>query len=933
MCGILNAWVHDKIIHFMHDPELVKKRFNFEMFGCENAVFEKYKYKFASWNTLQCKQWKDFSLKIAKELLNVVGLRDNSIISLAPKEIGRIIESIINERIRETKNVVGDLESNKGNKVILTEVPPYFSCNVDVDSLVNVVTKKFEYTVSSEETNSESSGPIPIFGEKDYTLNACRFDSVMSVLVFLYESCFKQEDIEEFQLNLPTFSIILKLLNINTISNKQFRYIAHSILCPGEKHTYGPITSVYRRFKRLTGASPDDPSIMSLFATPYFNSRPICSRDACDYVFSRKYEGWNYSFSKINHWGSERVNPIEASFICTPGTLQEHCVKCSGPLTHTSFLYSYPNYFSIYCSRDISENLNKEATINFVSMQYRLVSVVYSNYKKEVGQKYSDHFLTIVCKENNGKTSYFLSDGILPVPTINYKCPVELENVNEFPVLYREKFQPHLLIYQKVIINKESDPEFSEAFSISHLDSNKYEHSIQVEFREKIATGYEPDKIALAKYFITSDNLQTLVRGVAFSSNTQLSKEKLSYIYACMQVFFHNNVLAHQILTSKRESNLLQNLRDILLFLRYSNVAVIELNEQWLEKIVTIEDLLINIVKEVHGDFFNADPEKDRRSCDALQDMKTICVEASNLQCIKLDENKLSKVETVSILNSGNKVENFRLTEKIIIGNKEFMLAGFVREGFMNEGKAEEQKKEKELQKNYSAYVKNWDYGVWYRYCFDNVIKITEEEMKEILATGGKDSDSDEEVGDNSAPDNRIVYWSYIHCDLDLKSSFDISEEAFRAVSAEKTNLISDAQRNHGELFLPIRNVLSDFCKEQLYIRSPCPHGSCCIEHQIRGNIMPLKYMELCHPAETSALAINKFFNFCPQIKCNTAEFHDMSELNDTPVKKASRKELSALSALQELEDLKSTPRKKVVKKGKSLRIGNKKAKTSLFNE
>ena len=90
----------------MHDPQSDKKRFNFEMFGCESAVFEKLKYKFESWNTLECKIWIDFSLKVAKELQKVVGLEDNGIVSLKSKIIAETIESIIKVRIRESKNVV-----------------------------------------------------------------------------------------------------------------------------------------------------------------------------------------------------------------------------------------------------------------------------------------------------------------------------------------------------------------------------------------------------------------------------------------------------------------------------------------------------------------------------------------------------------------------------------------------------------------------------------------------------------------------------------------------------------------------------------------------------------------------------------------------------------------------------------------------------------
>jgi hypothetical protein len=940
LCGILNGWVHDKIGSFMHCPIAEKSIFNFDMFGCENVEFEKNKSKFEQWSELKGATWSKFAVNVAMDLANVIGLKCNSIIKLSGELIvNELIEPKIAEKIYlfnkenpeskeslqnyEKGGIYEDLQSNEGGKVVLTEVPPYFTCQVD--DIIKTVKRIRGNIDSSKQTVTEKSDATKRFGAEDFTLNACRFDSFMSVLVFLHETCFEEKDKEEFQLNLPMFSIILQLMKYKEISSQQFRYIAHSILCPGERHTYGPVTEVYDRFKELTGASSEDPSIMSLFTTPYFARRPICSREGCDYELGvRKCNGWDYSFKKFNNWGSLRLNPIEASFIFNVGWDQEYCQKCANSLTHTSYLYSYPNYFSVFCSRDMSKNVQSVTTIDFISIQYRLVSIIYSNYKTEEGPKYSDHFLTIVCKEVNRVAAFFLYDGRSTEPhLLDYKCPLALPNVNQFPTLYESQFQPHLLIYRKVIVNKTVSPKFSKLISISHLDPNEDHYSIQIDLREELSTNYIPDKIELAKFFMMNDNPQTLVRGVAFSSNTSHPKDKLSFVYACMQVFFHNKFFAHEILTSKRESFLLTTLRQFLLMLRYSNSAQIKMNNPWLQRIVNEEDLFKNIMKEVHGGFLDADQEHSKGSRDDLEGMTTICVGSSDLDSTIIDEKNLSTLNIVSILNIGIKDERSRFKERIIFGDKEFMLAGFICADEMNKEREEEQEIKKEPHKIYSAYVMDWDCGAWFQFCFENVVKKNEREIKEILAPhkeqiavrGGKLYDSDDDVRDDFTLHNEIVYLNYIRCDLNWKNNSEIFEKAFETVSAKNKAVMDIAKKETKELFLPVRSLFNDFCNEQLYIRSHCKHGTCRKLHMKHGNIMPLKYMEACHPADVSSC--RKFYNFCPyDAKC-TCDTTDLSNLKDTPEKEMSKMKRRCLEELNDLKDEEETPQPT----GKILRV------------
>ena len=105
--------------------------------------------------------------------------------------------------------------------------------------------------------------------------------------------------------------------------------------------------------------------------------------------------------------------------------------------------------------------------------------------------------MTISCKENNGETSYFLSDG-----PINYRNPLKLEKVDAFPVLYNLQFQPSLLVYKKIVVNA-SSPKFSEVFSISHLKES--EHSIQVVLQEQLSIDYEPVREELVKYVVMNE--------------------------------------------------------------------------------------------------------------------------------------------------------------------------------------------------------------------------------------------------------------------------------------------------------------------------------------------------------------------------------------------------------------------------------------------
>ena len=586
-----------------------KRRFSFYFFGRKGIECNFFKKNRSETLKLSIddRKWIDFFLSVTIDLMNQVVGKVKYILARTDGIIG-IVESRLNERIknRETtseRDLVDDNQGKDGDG-LETAVPSLFYA-----SSKNCKDYKFGVFKEQTEWKGGAQGKLTV-PQGVFTFSACRFDSVLSILTYLHSNHFSAEDKKEFQLNLPALSIMFQHWDAGNISFSEFRYLSHSMLLletetDGEIDSHGPISSVYRRFKHLTGASIKDPSIMSLFATPYFEKHAACSPDRCDKVQRKMYKAdgyrkdvWGVNMNEFNVWGSNRLNPIEMSFIHTPGYEQEYCNNCSGALTHQSFISDYQNFYSIFCRRAAITDMKSVAILDFDSMIYELVGIIYTNHNGNRGRP-QDHFLSIVCKEHNGRKTYFLSDG----PIADYRHPEELKNVNEFPLLYDNAYLPDLLIYQKVMINSTEPPQFSGAITIFNLGvSNNHGHSIRVELTEKVSDEYFPDTRELANCFVQNSNNLALVRGVAFSFHAPMPKTILSCIYGCMQVFFYNKVLAHKILTSERDSEQLQPIQKLLFLLRYSEVAEIPFQSylsSW-----NSEDIFVQILRLVHGNSF-----------------------------------------------------------------------------------------------------------------------------------------------------------------------------------------------------------------------------------------------------------------------------------------------------------------------------------------
>ena len=874
LCHLLDAELHRLIVDFMGC--VVKSRFPFDFFGkqgykCE--FFMKTRLEFQKWKPRSYVCWGKFFLSVATELACVAGLTEGV-------QYIRVRSDLVRETVQRQFNESKNLSKTEGelkdefcgrNKLVahsqdadgdMEEAPSVFYAH-----------GKYKFGVFAKQTvwgeaNSELDLQKIYCGDDNegqgvFTTRACRFDSFLSILIFLHSNLFSPKDKKEFDLNLPALSMILKLLKSNKsnkISFEDFRYLSHSmLLLDGEKNKHGPIRDVYVRFKELTGASEGDRSIMSLFASPYFEKSAFCPADRCDMRYKRSIDTWKFNMLHWNTWESDCLNPIESSFLQT-FNVQNYCVNCSGPLTHESFLQAYQNYYAVFCTENMSGNLQSVATLNFISMQYRLVSIVYTNFDGKVGEQSSDHFLSIICKTaKKGKKSYFLCNGAK-----DYRTPVLLKELNEFPARYGRGYWPELLIYQKITEVAGVEPIFSDTITVSDLEENDFEYAIKIQLREKIEVQFEPDKRELAKYFLKKDNVKACVRGVAFSSDeTRASKNMLSYIYACMQVFFHNKVLAHNILTSNRDSELLLALQKLLIMLRYSTAAVIEYNT-FVETIVSSENVLLDILKADHGSIFVTEPMQNEGNDIASWEMTTLCVEASNVSCISIDQRKLTTLESLSILNGHITDEECSFKEKIVIGGVEFMLVGFIYSEESHDAEVD----------LCSAYVKDLNHEVWYRFYFDKVEKKTEHDISSIFEL------SLLTLNDEIFVEKKIAYLSYVKCGLDVDNFSKVCEEAFESLSAKNSNLVSEVTRVSDEGFLPMRNVIPDFCNDQLYIRRYCHHGSCRKEYRMLGNIMPLKYLEACYP--TQASSPHKFYNFCTYGKDCEKNVVDV-ELEDSP--------------------------------------------------
>jgi hypothetical protein len=869
LCAILNTALHDKISKFMNciNNALDMKNFNFEFFGSKgykSKIFLKYRDEFEKWSIDDNAVWRTFFLNVGGELLKVAGLKEAGLVKLTEDEIEESIATKIALRNRDLSNkkdknikdtFVGKnrkcLKSNEKHDDDEKEVPPYFYSLGD--GIVHALHEKWKRTekvtsIKNAKAMKQGESSSKNYGEERYSVNTCPIDSIMSILIFLDENCFEQEDKEEFHLNLPVFSIIIQLLNRQIISCKQFKYFCHSMLQVGKLHEQEMLRDVYRRFKELMGASPGDPLYMSLFSTPFFDSRAFCQRDCVskrDLVMKEKmkrekeaWEGgvkWITHLRRINTWGSNLYNAFEASFIETIGA-QQYCGKCGGTLTHTSYLKNYPNFYSIFNNpeTDLSELL-LTCEINFSSIKYKLVSILYSNHDFET-VLLTDHFVSIVRKEHNGTTSYFICD------TLNdYRKPKLLENVNTFPAVYDENYYPTLLVFQKFVLDTSSKVVMSEAFKIEDLGED-CDYALEIELQEKLPLEYESEicKKELANYyFLSAKENKFPPRLVGFSRDAKETENMLSLIYACMQVFFSNNFLAFKILTSQAQSSgqtseLLLAMQMLLVSLRYS-VEEISYNP-YLENAVRGADVFVDVMTTAHDKFLDLDQQLDTLNDDALSHIKTLCLKASSLNSVCMDRLKtFSNLETLSILNSSCTGQGCSFGNKISVNNVDFMLVGFIGGGKLHGAEDD----------CYSAYAKNWDSGEWRRFYFNDVVRIDDNDIFLRLQDG------------------KISYVSYVKCDLNQKYKSEMCEEIFK-------HLVSHMNK---EDFLPIPNLMHDFCNDDLFIRKPCKHGSYNKERVKMGNIMPLKYM-----TPTEASFAKRFYHFCPIFKCNDSYFEDMTK-------------------------------------------------------
>lgn len=266
--------------------------------------------------------------------------------------------------------------------------------------------------------------------------------------------------------------------------------------------------------------------------------------------------------------------------------------------------------------------------------------------------------------------------------------------------------------------------------------------------------------------------------------------------------------------------------------------------------------------------------------------------QGSDLDVFLKSDTAWPKIRALSIVNicgdtnedSSDEDENSSFKTNITCGDDiNFVLIGFVASGTTSRG----------VDKSCSiAYVMDLEFRVWYSYYFDQVEIRSAAYISRVLE---KES-------------HCISYLSYVNKnELDLGNISDTCEQNFKDFSEKNVGLLADfttvGEAVGGEIFLPLRNVTTDFCSDnQLFIRKYCAHGSCRKEQQKLGNIMPSHYLGRVPDSKEARV----FYNFCATRSCKgEVQSHSLDD-SDSELDENER-------ARQELRDLLSNNVGKVI--------------------
>jgi hypothetical protein len=862
---ILNEELNKKMFPFMIRPEGERLKFNFKCFGREGYTPEKI-LKDSNLETPAFSKykdfWFDFWIKVAKFLSHIVGLE--LVIKIDESVIKQNVEEILEQRDKlDQKDSQGVFSQDKSQENELQEVvaPLYFKRGRR--NIISVIAK---ISAKCEPKNINDSCAFNINDSELFINNSCRFDSVMSILYFLYEYYFSFDDIKELELCLPSFSILFKFLKDGKFSYKTARSIWYHILCKGnQKDEHGSIHDVYRSLKRLMMGSTKDPPIVSLFSTPYFCSpgRKCQNVDCETNSMSKKMVKKNIekNIEKVCHWGYG-TNPILSMYINNFNNYQDYCSKGCGALSYFSVIDNFPKYCSIFCSREKANDISNVIEVTYLSMTYKLISVAYSN-QIVTEKKGSDHFLSIVRSKEN---KYFVCDG-----QVNDGKP-EILNNTTFPSVFLDEYYPVLLVYERETSFNEAGiyKEGSTSIVIEKIMQDDNRNCISICISESVETKHVPDKFDLAKYFIA--NFRDNITQVCFSSpmiedgvidwKDSHIKRTLSIFYSLMQIFFHIKVLAVIILSYNAEFKyddidveLLQLMRKILLYLRYpqlsydpSEVASLLLrkinNVKYNEFVHQIAITPLNMLKSV--------PKMISCQSNCCETMALYLTEnyfflnCTNMYTITLCENcerEIGPINTKSLILS---ISNTTAVNIIYPSNITMMTHVLELSGFVLKNNND----------TYDAYFKDWD-DDWYCCKYrEEIVRV--DNIPERLED--------------------VAYMIYFKRN-------SIYEEEKAAEHSFKKAIVANSHNNK----IYMSDVLPSFIDYPLYIYRYCIHESVSKSEARHAEIMPSKYAEIFKKMETCK-PFTKYF--CTVKDCKIDNHLDIEELTDDDVEEKKHKRL-----------------------------------------
>lgn len=876
----------------MNCPQKNKKDFDFFFFGQQGYIpvrFTRSKKHLEEQVVFSSKKeyWLSFWLGIANNLKELSGLK--KVVQIDSDLITETITSHLSERDKNRdadnhEDLLPECELiGSDEEDILLEIvsPDYFKGTLKgIKSVISDIAK----SLTDLNVGNNSTSILSLQNREEYcsTTNSCRFDSVMSILFFLYNNYFSSDDIKELELYLPTFSILFQLLKTGKVSIEKARAIWYCILSNNQtKGLHGPIQDVYRSIKMLMMGSIKDPPIMSLFTTPYFCSPwKKCQNKDCEKNCEKKKLIRKNNLEKVNHWGYG-LNPIKSMYLSHSSNEQEYCLKGCGALCYVSVVDKFPKYCSIFCSRERANEIGSVTEVTFLNMHHRLISIAYANHV--AGQENStDHFLSIMRNNNN---EYFICDGLTDI-----EKPKQLET-SSFPIIYESlsypeshnKFYPVMLVYKRITefnsltsFYKDDDTNIIVETLIDKTTNNY--HGEKICLSESVPMEYIPDRFYLARTFINKH--EKLISNVGFSGtvNDDGDTERLSIFFSLAQVFFYNKILANIILKQdysevveleEEEEELLQILKTALLSLRYTPSPLISYDSVGIKDFFakstfshkTLADKILSAVHKIYRRFFSNDNEL-YVNCKHMTE-GTICE-----NCKELIKSTDKKRLILSIFNSVSE-NSIYLKERILVDSRTLELKGLV---FKNN-------------EAYHAYTKGPE-GYWYNCKYDKIAERVQSIPNEILD---------------------ITYLIYALCDdLHEKEIFITTENSFKAVK------LRESEEYDKELkCILMSDVLPRFVNDSLRITDGiCSHYSCKKSMVTEVNIVPEKYLKLLGIQDENKTVKLNFY--CSVKTCSDAKSQYLIDTDDENDGKKNEKRKSRgysdsdISEISEVEHIKA---------------------------